>query len=185
MSVILIRHGMTAGNREGRYIGCRTDEPLSPTGAEALKTRVYPAASRLYVSPLRRCLETARLIYPDLTPVEIADFRECDFGAFEGKNYAELQSDPRYQAWIDSGGALPFPDGESRADFARRCVRAFSALPDLWRQDTALIAHGGTLMAIMAAYALPRREYFDYQVKNGNGFILEQDGRWEEIRAFA
>lgn len=38
----------------------------------------------------------------------MADFRECDFGIFEGKNYEELKENRDYQRWLDSGGVLPF-----------------------------------------------------------------------------
>ena len=182
MSVLLIRHGLTAGNLEGRYIGCRTDEGLCAVGIEALRQAAYPPVRRLLISPMRRCAETAALLYPGIAPEVVPDFRECDFGAFEGKNYAELNGRADYQAWIDSGGALPFPGGESRADFAARTVHAFDALlPALWDQDAAVIAHGGTLMAIMAAHATPVRDYFDYQVKNGAGFRLARDGCWRRL----
>ena len=39
MRWILIRHGQTQGNRERRYIGCRTDEPLCPEGIAQLQNR--------------------------------------------------------------------------------------------------------------------------------------------------
>ena len=181
MSVLLIRHGLTQGNLERRYIGCRTDEPLCGAGAEALKKDEYPPVRRVLVSPMLRCRQTAAILYPQISPEIVADFRECDFGRFEGKSYAELNGDSDYQAWIDSGGALPFPGGEAREAFISRCVHAFESIEDLWRQDTAVIAHGGTLMAIMQAHALPRRDYFDYQVKNGQGFRLFADGKWENI----
>lgn len=48
-----------------------------------------------------------------------------DFGAFEGHNYQELSGDPAYQRWIDSGGTLPFPEGESREEFIRRNVAGY------------------------------------------------------------
>ena len=128
MRLILIRHGQTRGNLERRYIGCRTDEPLCEAGVAALRTRTYPPAARVFASPMRRCLETAALIYPGVEPELVEDFRECDFGAFEGMNYAELNGRADYQAWIDSGGELPFPGGESRAAFAARCARACEAL---------------------------------------------------------
>ena len=182
MSVILIRHGQTRGNLQGRYIGCRTDEPLCAEGELALRAGVYPPADRVYISPLLRCAESARIIYPDITPVAIDGFRECDFGAFEGLNYAELNGRADYQAWIDSGGEMPFPSGESRATFAARCVRAFEAL-DLFacEGDSALVVHGGTIMAIMEAYARPSGGYFDYQVKCGRGYLLHPDGAYEPI----
>lgn len=107
MKWILIRHGQTQGNREHRYIGCRTDEPLCPEGIAQLQNRHYPPVSRVFVSPMRRCVETASLLYPGVPQTIIGGFRECDFGDFENKNYAELNGRADYQAWIDSGGELP------------------------------------------------------------------------------
>lgn len=180
MKWILIRHGQTQGNREHRYIGCRTDEPLCGQGVAALLAQEYPPVSRVYASPMKRCLETAAILYPGV-PVEIIDdFRECDFGEFENKNYAELNGRADYQAWIDSGGEKPFPGGESRAAFALRCVGAFEGIREQ-QADCAVIAHGGTIMAIMEQFARPRGTYYDFQVCNGGGFILRDDGSYETI----
>ena len=182
MRTVLIRHGQTQGNLEGRYIGCRTDEPLCPAGAARLRGRVYPPVKRVLSSPMLRCLQTAAILYPGMTPEIVDDFRECDFGAFEGMNYAQLNGRADYQAWIDAGGALPFPGGERREDFAERCVRAYGQL--LARsdgQDCALIVHGGTIMAIMERYARPAGSYYDFQVRNGAGFVLEESGLYAPL----
>ena len=113
----LIRHGATLSNKEGRYLG-KTDETLSPDGIGALEKSVtdrsYPTADVLFSGPMKRCLETAQILYPGQTPIIIPEWTEMDFGAFEGHNYQELSKDPNYQRWIDSGGTLPFPEGESR-----------------------------------------------------------------------
>ena len=180
MKWILIRHGQTQGNREHRYIGCRTDESLCPEAVAALLGKVYPPVSKVFVSPMKRCLETAALLYPGV-PVEVVeDFRECDFGDWENMNYAELNGNPTYQAWIDSGGELPFPNGESRARFVERCVAAFEGIRQQ-SEDCAIVAHGGTIMAIMAQFAHPKGTYFDFQASNGCGFILRDDGRCNPI----
>ena len=182
MRWILIRHGLTQGNLEGRYIGCRTDEPLCEKGIEALKEKRYPPVQRVFSSPMKRCLETAAILYPGV-PVEIVPaFRECDFGLFENKNYLELNGRQDYQAWIDSGGELPFPEGESRKEFAARCLGAFRELRERkLNGDCALIVHGGTIMAIMEACTQPPKGYYDFQVKNGNGYILEENGVYSSI----
>ena len=183
MRWVLIRHGQTQGNLEHRYIGCRTDEPLCAAGRETLRLRRYPEVSRVFASPMRRCVETAAILYPGIRLEIVPDLRECDFGAFEGKNYAELSCRADYQAWIDSGGAMPFPGGESRAAFSARCVRAFERLrAQAFQEDCALIVHGGTIMAIMERYALPKGGYFGYQVGNGEGFVLNPDGTYEKLR---
>ena len=182
MKWILIRHGKTQGNIEHRYIGCRTDESLCSQGVERLKEKEYPAVRRVFVSPMKRCRETAELIYPGVQVEVIDDFRECDFGEFENKNYADLNGRADYQAWIDSNGEMPFPGGESRTEFAARCVHAFDELVkrDL-QEDSAIIAHGGTIMAVMEQYADPKGSYYDFQVKNGEGYILEEDSSYTEI----
>ena len=169
----LIRHGMTPGNEEQRYIG-RTDEPLSQKGREQLltlqKKGVYPAAACVAASPLERCRQTAELLYPGQAPCVFDQFREMDFGAFEGHNYEELKADVRYQAWIDSNGTLPFPQGESREQFQRRCVEGCcELLKEVWTREKlpasfALIVHGGTIMALLDAFA--EGSYYDYQCAN-------------------
>ncbi len=182
MTAYLIRHGLTPGNLGHRYIGCRTDECLCGAGIAALTRGSYPPVSRVFASPMRRCIQTAHILYPDLDPELIPDFRECDFGAFEGLGYAELSGRPDYQAWIDSGGEMPFPGGECRADFAARCVRAYEALsPVLAREQCALIVHGGTIMAVMARFARPCGGYFDFRTECGAGFALESDGRYRPL----
>lgn len=167
---LFFRHGRTAGNAQGRYVG-RTDEPLSPRGAAELAGLCPPPADVLYVSPMRRCLQSAAILYPGLAPIVVEGFRECDFGAFEYQNHAELASDARYQRWIDSEGVLPFPGGEDPEDFRARCRAAFRPLlEDGTDRRAALVVHGGTIMAVLSGFALPRRDYFDYQVRNGGGY---------------
>ena len=134
IEVYLIRHGATNANREHRYLG-RTEEPLSEEGREELKAfqrqGIYPdpaSLQALFVSPMERCRETAELLFRDCEQHVIPEFREMDFGLFEGKNYQDLQGDARYQAWIDSNGTIPFPEGESREDFIARCRQGFEEM---------------------------------------------------------
>ena len=87
LKVILIRHGKTYGNMLGRYIGSRTDEPLCREGIRLLREKKYPPAEYVYTSPMRRCLETAGEIYPGVPCGRNHLLAECDFGAFENKNY--------------------------------------------------------------------------------------------------
>lgn len=193
--LLLLRHSITRGNREGRYIGCRTDEPLCEEGIQLLRDRTYPAADLVFVSPMKRCVETAQLIWENCVPADageprsfsrmpgqipmimMPEFRECDFGAFENKNYQELSGNPAYQAWIDSGGTLPFPGGESMESFKKRCREGFQKLVGQMERHphfarVALVAHGGTIMAVLERFGSPKKTYFDYQVKNGCGYLL-------------
>ena len=171
-TIILIRHGMTEGNRARRFIGCRTDQPLCQEGADALSSMKYPEADILFCSPMKRCLQTAGLIYPGMKPVVVNGLRECDFGDFEGKNNDELTGDPLYQQWIDSGATIPFPGGESPEAFKDRCCAAFVECTGSYGfTSAALVVHGGTIMAIMERFTLPRRNYYEYAVGNGHGYV--------------
>lgn len=185
MQVILIRHGCTPGNLEHRYVGT-TDEPLMDAAVDDLKKKcdMYPKADVLFVSPMKRCIQTAELIYPDMEQLQVSDLRECDFGLFEYKNYLELQDNVFYQNWLDSNGTLPFPEGESREEFSKRCCKAFQACiqqaAEKKMKSAAFVVHGGTIMSIMEQFARPAKDYFSWQVKNAQGFrgILEAD--WED-----
>ena len=66
------------------------------------------------------------ILFPGTEKEEEVLLKECDFGIFENKNYQELSGNPEYQAWIDSSGTLPFPEGESQEMFQKRCVRGFA-----------------------------------------------------------
>ena len=179
--VILLRHGMTAGNREGRYIG-RTDEPLCPEGIALVsssgfkrlfKEQVHTGELSLIVSPMTRCLQTAALLLGAdgnmiKDPGKVGavlhtlagnidlkvdeGLRECDFGRFEGKNYRELTGDPDYQSWIESGGVMTFPGGENPDSFKDRCCSAFAGLALSFRETAVLVVHGGTIMSILERY---------------------------------
>lgn len=177
MKVLLIRHGLTSGNIEKRYIG-RTDEQLSPDGIVQLSANIFPRCDILICSPMRRCTETAELLFPGQPQIICPELKECDFGRFEGKNYLELSCDPEYQKWIDSGGKLTFPDGESPEHFRSRTVSAFiSVLAEADEVDSvAFVVHGGTIMAVMERFAVPHRSYFDWHINNGHGYICEWDG---------
>ena len=176
MKLLLIRHGLTAGNLEKRYIG-RTDEPLCEAGIRQLKQMHYPECEVLTVSPMRRCTETAKLLFPHQTAHICDDFRECDFGAFEGRNYHELSGEPAYQAWIDSGGTGAFPRGESPAHFRERSCAAFTETVRKFAsaKSVAMVVHGGTIMSVLAAFAQPHRDYFDWMTENGRGWLCEYE----------
>ena len=78
---------------------------------------------------------------------------------------------------MDSGGTLPFPGGESREAFALRCQNAFlEVIEDAFRsgdRQIAIIAHGGTIMAVLSRFAVPERSFYEWQVKNGEGYLLQ------------
>lgn len=191
MKIYLIRHGKTKGNMEKRYVGC-TDEGLCPDGVaevESLRERYeygIGKPSQIVISPMRRCVETGKLLFPDSRQISVDEFKECDFGEFEYKNYEELTRNPYYEKWLESGGNIAFPGGESKQEFQERVVEKFrkllvdgrlklEALEDkkgVANEDRiVLVVHGGTIMSILDRFSEPHKDYYDWQVENGHGYV--------------
>lgn len=178
MKITMIRHFATAGNLAKRYIG-RTDEPLCEEGEALLRQLSYPKVEAVFASPMKRCVKTANLIYPELSPTLCSGLRECDFGTFENKNYLELKDNKNYQLWIDSNGLLPFPEGENLTAFKKRTIKSFKKVitqsRDSGYKSIALVVHGGTIMSILEHYSFPRKDYYHWQVKNGFYYTMDYE----------
>lgn len=191
-TVHLIRCGLTRGNEEGRYIGT-TDLPLSPAGEKRLKTLAakypYPKAEQYYTSPLLRCTQTMKILFPEAKPTLMNGLRECDFGEWEGKTAREIAAaDPAFARWVAGQGreVVP-PGGESGAEMMRRVCGAFDRIvQSMMTSGTAsavLVAHGGALMSILTAYGLPRAQFYDWMTETGCGYSLRiTPGLWMRSR---
>ena len=99
MELLVVRHGESDGNADGRLQGS-IDSPLSPRGKEqARRLARWLNTQRIgwdvaYSSPLSRALETARLL-SELThnplPTIDPDLREIDAGSLEGLNRNDME----------------------------------------------------------------------------------------------
>lgn len=168
--ILFIRHGATKGNLEKRYIG-RTDEPLCDLGIEqiaALRDQKYEI-DYLCVSPMLRTRQTANILFPDVPQIVVDDLRESDFGVFEGKTSEELKENADYRKWVDSLCSGEIPGGEAVNDFKKRCCSAFRKMMKLVPDNStvAFVVHGGTIMAILEAYAQPAQDFYAYHINNG------------------
>ena len=181
ITLYIIRHGATKSNKRHAYLG-NTNEPLSNEGGEQIifynEAGRYPKEKDnllIFSSLMLRCLQTKDILYPDTRAILLPEWKEIDFGRFEGKNYQDLNGDPDYQRWIDSGGVTAFPGGESRDEFVKRSMAGLEwcieCMEDYKQKSAVCIVHGGTIMAIMSS--LTGGDYYDYQVKNGQGYEIE------------
>ena len=185
IELLFIRHGATEGNLRRRYIG-RTDEPLCEEGIAQVETLRKQGLSidELFVSPLLRTRQTADILFPKMPYTVVDGFAETDFGRFEGKSADELSDDPAYQAWVDAMCLTPIPKGESVADFKIRCCEAFTetirTVPD--GSCVGFVVHGGVIMAILEAYARPKRDFYAYHIENGECLQGVYDGETIQIK---
>ena len=128
MLIYLLRHGLTQDNQEKRYQG-RRDVPLCPQGLAQL-CRADFAPKTVMITSLQRTRQTAEVLFPDAELVVADGLKEMDFGVFEGRNYREMEHDPQYRAWVETGCEGRCPGGESKAEFCQRVCTAFAALVD-------------------------------------------------------
>ena len=179
----LLRHGLTKGNMEGRYIGSGSDLPLCPEGRaqlEALKGRfAYPPAEVVFTSPLLRARQTAEILYPGAKTIVLDDLREMAFGSFEGRTPQQLVHDPAFAAWLGPTKEEVPPGAESRQAFAERTggmlMKLFEYLLKAHIRQAACITHGGVIMNMLARHALPQRPPEQWMTDPGAGYSLRCD----------
>lgn len=187
--IYLIRNGYTKGSIEGRYIG-HTDESLSYEGRKQLINLMtqysFPNVEAVISSPLKRCVETAKIIYPEKNPIIIDDIKECNFGDFEGLTADELADNDDFKEWIKGSVDLAPPFGESnRAFYSRICTGFIKIIDGILKSgitETAIITHGGVIMSWLAAFGLPEAPMADWRTPAGCGYMLRLDASiWSKI----
>lgn len=174
-----IRHGAIDETLSGKYIGT-TDVPLSDKGKAALRKLAfendYPKVQAVFSSPLKRCTETCRILYPDNNPLAIANLSECNFGEWEGKTGDELKDDETFQRWLAGDTAVKPPRGESNADFVRRICNMFESIVEglmkTGTTESAIVTHGGVMTTLLAVYGLPQAKPFEWITDNGCGYSI-------------
>ncbi len=174
-----IRHGAISPTLKGRYIGT-TDVPLSEDGKIDIRrldaTADYPYAKVVFTSPLKRCTQTAKLIYPDIEPLVIDQLTECSFGEWENKTADELRGDETFARWLAGDSSVKPPRGESNADFTRRICLMFESIVDglikTGTTDAAIVTHGGVMNTLLAVYGIPQAKPFDWACDNGYGYSM-------------
>lgn len=179
LKIHLIRHGATDANYDGRYIGCKTDLPLAPEGLNELRLLKddidYPEIERLYSSPMLRCRQTGAVLYPDFEPVTVEELKEYDFGSFENKTAAELESNPNFIPWTSGRLSAP-PGGEDNSGFIKRiCVGFNKIVLDMIESgltESAVIMHGGAIMMLLGVSAVPRHKPVEWTADNGRGYSV-------------
>ena len=179
LKIHLIRHGATDANYDGRYIGCKTDLPLAPEGLNELRLLKddidYPEIERLYSSPMQRCRQTGAVLYPDFEPVTVEELKEYDFGLFENKPAAELESNPNFIPWTSGRLSAP-PGGEDNSEFIKRiCVGFNKIVLDMIEgglTESAVIMHGGAIMMLLGVSAVPRHKPVEWTADNGRGYSV-------------
>jgi phosphoserine phosphatase len=156
--ILLIRHGHVEGIKPARFRG-RQPLPLTALGraeADAVARRIAGAwrPSKIYTSPLGRCIETGAAIAKACgAPTEICDdLTDIDYGAWQFKTFDAAKSeDPAlFAAWFATPHLIRFPNGESLQDLVARAANALRLVLDRHPDDTVvLVAHDSVNRALL------------------------------------
>ncbi|PPA31850.1 histidine phosphatase family protein [Aeromonas jandaei] len=177
MELVVIRHGETQANAEGRYQGA-LDIGLNESGQRHIARLADEIAAtqapfdRLLASPLQRTRESAAIFARQLDlPVELAPaFRERHVGLFEGLTQAEAKS--RYpELWarnITRRWAEAPLGGETLDEVVARVSQGLLELTSSAQGERVLlVAHGVVAKVIRAVTSAGFDDFFDWQLANG------------------
>lgn len=176
--VHLVRHGETAWSLSGQATG-RTDIPLTKHGerdARELGTLLRGKSFlKVLTSPLQRAWRTPELAGFDVSAQRDPDLMEWDYGAYEGRRTAEIQSErPGWNLFNDG-----CPDGETLQAVSARAERVIDRVRAS-RGDVLVFAHRDILRVLAARWVdLPaadaRRLYLDTAAHSTLGYHHDLD----------
>ncbi len=187
--IILVRHGETMWNREGRIQGYHANSPLSDTGhaqARAVAERLAAeGVDALYSSDSGRTLQTSEPIgaATGLAINRDTGVRERNYGIFEGHTFAEVEKvfPEEFEKYRARDPHFAIEGGESAIQFRDRIVAAFS---DIARRHPGgrpvVVTHGGVIGSLYrVALELPLDAPRVYTTKNAsvNRFKFDSE-RW-------
>ncbi|HVW35626.1 MAG TPA: histidine phosphatase family protein [Acidimicrobiia bacterium] len=188
--LVLVRHGRTAWNAEGRFQG-QADPPLDGTGWEQARRTAREIAGfrpeAIISSDLRRAHQTAVMlgVTCGLVPSTDPGLREVALGAWEGLRRAEAAVcfPAEYAAWVD-GADVRRGGGETQAEAGARV--AATVLGYLWRggmnRTIVIVSHGLALQGAMRVLARSGLVGLDAAAPHlGNGEWIEV-GLWPATR---
>jgi broad specificity phosphatase PhoE len=189
--MLIVRHGESEWNREGRWQGWE-DIPLTPAGeaqARARGAELHDAGHRfaaVYTSDLVRAARTADLLAEALgLPAAIADpdLRERFGGEWQGRNREEMRREwPEELAAWGRGELLAPPGGETDAVVLGRVRSALGRIHTATPPGSVLVVtHHGVVRQLTTMTHPPghTRE----QIPNLGGRWFDWDGT--ELRAGA
>jgi probable phosphoglycerate mutase len=174
VKLLLVRHGETQFNAEGRYLGA-LDPDLNATGvaqARALSAVLPANPSTVICSPLRRARQTAEIVcrHRNIEPVVNEAFRERNVGVFEGLTRAEAKRCfPELWAQnITRQWERAPDDGETIAEVVERVVEGLGGLYERYQGKViVLVAHGFVAKVVRAAMGGGFDDFFEWQLANG------------------
>ncbi|WP_456395278.1 histidine phosphatase family protein [Desulfurobacterium sp.] len=191
--IILVRHGKTVWNAEGRYQG-KMDIPLNEEGKEQARKagealKEFPVKA-VFASPLKRCYDTAVEIakHHNLTVQTEEGFKEIDHGEWEGllasdveKKYPEL-----LKLWREKPAEVRMPgeSGETLKDVYERAVKTFEKVVSQFDDDDliVIVGHDATNKVIMChVLETDLNKFWAFKQANCGITVLEYNPKTKKV----
>lgn len=160
-TLILLRHGETEWNLEGRWQGQAVNTELTERGREqarivARRLAAYPIQA-IYSSDLKRAWETAQIVgrVLGLEPIPEPGLRESDIGAWTGLTWAEIAARwPEQVAAMLAGQDVRRGGGESYREMRRRLASVVERVVTRHAGQTVLLVSHGAALRMLITHAL-------------------------------
>ena len=190
MRLIIVRHGETAWNKEGRFQG-QSLVGLNQRGVEqarqVAKAILPMQPTALYSSPLPRSLMTAEEISRELSipVVPLEGIQEVGLGELEGITGPEMRAQypSFYTAWREDPSSVVFPGGESMTQLQHRACRALEVIEKAHAKDVIVaVSHNFAIRTILCCFlGLPLSRFHRLRVDLGSITIVHTDSRRQQV----
>jgi broad specificity phosphatase PhoE len=171
LTVLLTRHGHTDKSEPEQYLGVRVDASLTDRGrgeAEALAKRLEGVrVDRIISSPLRRAVETARIVGRGAKVETDGRLIELDYGVWEGLTIEEIERrfPGEYEVYDANPALHHVGGGESGEEVAARLAPLIDDVLDWWEKSSVertcvLVGHSSVNRVFLAvALGVPLVDY--------------------------
>lgn len=190
MRLVLVRHGETAWNKEGRFqgqslVGLNSKGLMQARQIAKAIVPMKPAA--LYASPLTRTLMTAeeisKLISIPVVPVE--GIKEINLGELEGITGQRMRQEYSqiYSAWRADPSEVTFPGGESMRCLQKRAWNAISEIQKAHPKDlVVVVSHNFAIRSILCRFlGLPFSRFHRLRVDLASINVLQANGSYRQV----
>ena len=189
-TVILMRHGETAWNKQGRVMGRHPIELTDHGRAQVAATAQFALTIKpdlIVTSPLVRARQSAEIMAEGLGGVEIieeAAIAEVLYGRWEGMTYHELIDDEHYITYRKSPIEHPTPGGETIPEVQARGVEAVMRTIDQHPGKRILfVSHGDIVRTILCHFLKVELKHFHrIRVDNAALSAIQIAGEFAEVK---
>ena len=195
MKILLIRHGQSTGNVQGKFTG-QTDVPLTQLGVTQGKLlceylmKNY-TVDAVYTSKLLRAKDTVKSLVQtlNLAPIEDGRINELYMGKWENQVIKDLNDTcpNELHSWMQNQKNYHCPDGENFVELYCRAVDFITDLVKTDKNTVCVCSHGGVLRSILCYVKYGSVDYISEIDWGRNASITELDynnGKFTVIKEF-